>query len=234
MRLAGLRAVSTSLFICTQQVWSAAVKMPLCTTGDQWAKPWRPRARRAAPRTAAGRSSFKVAATGAAAATAVEGTVVAARGTRSFLGFAAAAGAHSFLGFNGLGAFVGFAVSPFVSAALRRLWRRRRPKHRAAGNMQPSQASAVFSIATFNLRGVSDRWVERQPLLRQCLHQMDADVLCFQECLTGERVGWCVSAGLWGGYCHSAAACSPNGATDSSAALLCNAMWHACLCQVDH
>ncbi len=30
-----------------------------------------------------------------------------------------------------------------------------------------------------------DRWQERQPLLRQCLHQMDADVLCFQECLTG-------------------------------------------------
>ncbi|PRW20733.1 endonuclease exonuclease phosphatase family [Chlorella sorokiniana] len=45
---------------------------------------------------------------------------------------------------------------------------------------------ATFSVATFNLRGVMDRWQERQPLLRQCLHQMDADVLCFQECLTGE------------------------------------------------
>ena len=39
--------------------------------------------------------------------------------------------------------------------------------------------------ATFNLRGVMDRWQERKPLLRQCLQQIDADVLCFQECLTG-------------------------------------------------
>lgn len=46
---------------------------------------------------------------------------------------------------------------------------------------------ATFSVATFNLRGVMDRWQERQPLLRQSLHQMDADVLCFQECLTGAR-----------------------------------------------
>ena len=30
-----------------------------------------------------------------------------------------------------------------------------------------------------------DRWHEREPLLRQCLHGMDADVLCFQEVLTG-------------------------------------------------
>lgn len=34
--------------------------------------------------------------------------------------------------------------------------------------------------------GVMDRWHEREPLLRQCLHEMDADVLCFQEVLTGE------------------------------------------------
>lgn len=45
---------------------------------------------------------------------------------------------------------------------------------------------AVFSVASFNLRGVMDRWHEREPVLRQCLHDMDADVLCFQEVLTGE------------------------------------------------
>jgi hypothetical protein len=49
------------------------------------------------------------------------------------------------------------------------------------------------------LRGVSDRWQERQPLLRQCLKRIDADVLCFQECLTGRagggsRAGTCASA----------------------------------------
>ena len=46
--------------------------------------------------------------------------------------------------------------------------------------------SMQFSVATYNLRGVMDRWKERKPLLRQCLQEMDADVLCFQECLTGE------------------------------------------------
>ncbi|PSC67693.1 endonuclease exonuclease phosphatase family [Micractinium conductrix] len=51
--------------------------------------------------------------------------------------------------------------------------------------MEPS-GSATLSVATFNLRGVMDRWQERKPLLRQCLQQIDADVLCFQECLTGE------------------------------------------------
>ena len=47
--------------------------------------------------------------------------------------------------------------------------------------------SLQFSVATYNLRGVMDRWSERQPLLRDCLEEMDADVMCFQECLTGEH-----------------------------------------------
>ncbi|GAB4819897.1 hypothetical protein N2152v2_006943 [Parachlorella kessleri] len=46
--------------------------------------------------------------------------------------------------------------------------------------------SVRFSVATFNLRGVMDRWQERRPLLHECLKQLDADVLCFQEVLTGE------------------------------------------------
>ncbi|KAG7674184.1 hypothetical protein NADE_009233 [Nannochloris sp. 'desiccata'] len=46
---------------------------------------------------------------------------------------------------------------------------------------------AEFSVATFNLRGVSDRYGERRKLLQLCIRdEIDADVLCFQECLTGE------------------------------------------------
>ena len=55
------------------------------------------------------------------------------------------------------------------------------------GNAAAAAAAATFSVATFNLRGVSDRWREREPLLRHCLSKIDADVLCFQECLTGAR-----------------------------------------------
>ena len=45
--------------------------------------------------------------------------------------------------------------------------------------------AATFSVATFNLRGVSDRWREREPVLRHCLDKMDADIYAFQEVLTG-------------------------------------------------
>jgi endonuclease/exonuclease/phosphatase family metal-dependent hydrolase len=46
---------------------------------------------------------------------------------------------------------------------------------------------AEFSVATFNLRGVSDRYGERRKMLQLCIREeIDADVLCFQECLTGE------------------------------------------------
>lgn len=44
------------------------------------------------------------------------------------------------------------------------------------------------SIATFNLRGISDRWTERHHVLKQCIRDMDADVFCFQEVLTGVEV----------------------------------------------
>ena len=45
---------------------------------------------------------------------------------------------------------------------------------------------AQFSVATFNIRGIMDRWRERRPVLQRCLQELDSDVLCFQECLTGE------------------------------------------------
>ncbi len=40
-------------------------------------------------------------------------------------------------------------------------------------------------MVTFNIRGIMDRWRERQPLLAACLAELDADVVAFQEVLTG-------------------------------------------------
>jgi hypothetical protein len=96
------------------------------------------------------------------------------------------AAVHPAASFSSLGALLGLAAAPWVvQRAIRRLFGRR-GKRRPAMPSAQADTRATFSVATFNLRGVMDRWQERQPLLRQCLHQMDADVLCFQECLTGE------------------------------------------------
>ncbi len=65
---------------------------------------------------------------------------------------------------------------------------------RGPGGLQAEDGSVTFSVATFNLRGVMDRWQERRPLLGDCLKQLDADVLCFQEVLTGEAPCWLVPA----------------------------------------
>lgn len=84
-----------------------------------------------------------------------------------------------------------------------RLLQQGSPSQPAAPHLQ-ADTRATFSVATFNLRGVMDRWQERQPLLRQCLQQMDADVLCFQECLTG---ACCSSVKAWlQGQCRGLAA----------------------------
>jgi endonuclease/exonuclease/phosphatase family metal-dependent hydrolase len=63
----------------------------------------------------------------------------------------------------------------------------------AAANAAPNPpknstktSSATLSIATLNLRGVMDRWRERRPVLAQAFKDLDADVLCMQEVLTGE------------------------------------------------
>lgn len=53
-----------------------------------------------------------------------------------------------------------------------------------SGRVQRSPA-AEFSVATYNVRAIMDRWPERKPLLKKCIEEMNADVLCFQECLTG-------------------------------------------------
>lgn len=52
-----------------------------------------------------------------------------------------------------------------------------------------SKASMVrFSVVTFNVRAIMDRWPERMPILRACLQQMSPDVVAFQEVLTGEEL----------------------------------------------
>lgn len=94
------------------------------------------------------------------------------------------AGAASFS--SCLGWFLGFTVAPFAVNTFRRLFRRQRRQRRSIPAAAQGGMSATFSVATFNLRAVMDRWGERQPLLSQCLKQVDADILCFQECLTGE------------------------------------------------
>lgn len=65
-----------------------------------------------------------------------------------------------------------------------------RPKNRVdarrAPQVGPMDDDAVeITLATFNIRGIMDRWTERQELLRQCIREIDADVYAFQEVLTG-------------------------------------------------
>jgi len=82
---------------------------------------------------------------------------------------------------------------PSVGAAaaggytLGRAARRWRIAARAGGAGMDGRAGEQHevTIVTFNVRGVMDRWAERLPLLRETLRQLDADVYCFQEVLTG-------------------------------------------------
>lgn len=55
--------------------------------------------------------------------------------------------------------------------------------------MDQGPEAVQFSVATFNLRGVMDRWQERRALLPDLLRKINADVICFQEVLTGEGDG---------------------------------------------
>jgi hypothetical protein len=80
---------------------------------------------------------------------------------------------------------LGVSTFATLQTGLGRLFRRRRGRKKMSRSTALPGGVERFSIATFNIRGVMDRWGERQPLLRQCIKQMDADVLCMQEVLTG-------------------------------------------------
>lgn len=60
--------------------------------------------------------------------------------------------------------------------------RRRRRERRAA---QRAVGMVRFSVVTFNVRAIMDRWPERLPILKDCLQKMSPDVVAFQEVLTG-------------------------------------------------
>ncbi len=82
---------------------------------------------------------------------------------------------------NFLGATTAFALT---RRGLRRL-AGRRPARRAVP-MHHAACSREVTVVTFNVRGIMDRWAERAPLLAECLNGLDADVVAFQEVLTGE------------------------------------------------
>ena len=104
--------------------------------------PWRPKALGSPFK---GRSSVQ------AAASSSRGAIVASAGAS--VGSVAAP-----LAFGGLRTFLGFAVAPFASAAFKRLFGRRRRPRRPAPATMSSGTKAVFSVATFNLRG---EWLEQ-------------------------------------------------------------------------
>lgn len=89
--------------------------------------------------------------------------------------------------FNSLSAVTvlsGTLIAAGLNAGFKRLFRRGSRPRRVLTKMHSGEV-AEFSIATFNLRGIMDRWSERRNVLQRCLKEIDADVLCFQECLTG-------------------------------------------------
>lgn len=86
---------------------------------------------------------------------------------------------------SGVAVLLGTSLAAAAGSKLRKLFRRGRRPKKVPSRMSDGSV-ARFSVATFNLRGVMDRWMERRPVLQHCIEDMDADVLCFQECLTGE------------------------------------------------
>lgn len=87
--------------------------------------------------------------------------------------------------FAGLsGAVVAGLALGVVGKGVRRWHAGRRAAKRAMPTPRATAATDV-SILSFNIRGVMDRWPERAPVLRKVLKQADADVVCFQEVLTG-------------------------------------------------
>lgn len=81
----------------------------------------------------------------------------------------------------------GRAAAALVSEGARRQCRR--IVRRSAGRNMPAApllpTVAHITLCTFNIRGIMDRWEERQPLLKQCIKTIGADVYGFQEVLTG-------------------------------------------------
>lgn len=95
--------------------------------------------------------------------------------------------------FAGLsGAVVAGLALGVAGKGVRRWHAGRRAAKRAMVTAHAGAATDV-TILSFNIRGIMDRWPERAPVLKQVLKQADADVVCFQEVLTGGWVGGCIA-----------------------------------------
>jgi hypothetical protein len=95
------------------------------------------------------------------------------------------------VGALGPAAAAGGAALALASRAGLRRWqaaRRAGAARRALVCTGPMTSTAQLCVVTFNIRGVMDRWPERAPLLAATLADADADVVCFQEVLTGDCV----------------------------------------------
>lgn len=96
--------------------------------------------------------------------------------------------------FAGLsGAVVAGLALGIAGKGIRRWHAGRRAAKRAMATPRPAAAATYVTILSFNIRGVMDRWPERAPVLKKVLKQADADVVCFQEVLTGGC--WCAGMG---------------------------------------
>jgi hypothetical protein len=117
------------------------------------------------------------------------------------LSVAAAATAAGAASFSSLGAAGAAAAGGLVIRGAGHLLRRWQAGRRGGAGRRGApllggvgaDAAREVSVLTFNIRGIMDRWPERRPLLAETLRRLDADVVCFQEVLTGEK-GW--AAGL--------------------------------------
>lgn len=87
--------------------------------------------------------------------------------------------------FAGLSGAVVAGLAVGVAGKTAQRWHAGRRAARRAMVSAKAGAATDVTILTFNIRGVMDRWPERAPVLRQVLKQADADIVCFQEVLTG-------------------------------------------------
>jgi hypothetical protein len=84
------------------------------------------------------------------------------------------------------------AGAQLLRAGLRRLRLRRAGRGRGMPVHGSMSSQRDLTVVTFNVRGVMDRWTERAPVLRDCLSELNPDVVCFQEVLTGQS--WSLGA----------------------------------------
>lgn len=120
------------------------------------------------------------------------GLVIAASAQTASAGPPAALRHASSLGSNivnflSLGSFGGLVAGGVTFGVIKRglrRWHVRRATKRRMASLDMNSVKHL-TVVTFNIRGIMDRWHERAPVLHSCIEAMDADVVSFQEVLTG-------------------------------------------------